>query len=187
LNSDEINQQASTLCERAREGDTSAASELIDLFYEKIFVWMRRLAGHDAEAEDLTQKSFCKAWASLTTYERRSSFSTWIHRIAYHTYIDWRRQQKGRLSYPSEAWWETCESPGQSPLDATIDNDFARSLHTTIEQLDEPTRSIIYLHYYDGLSIQETSEVLGVATSTVKYRLREALLQLKSRIGKTSG
>jgi RNA polymerase sigma-70 factor (ECF subfamily) len=182
LNSDEINRQAAVLCERAMQGNLAAASELIELFYEKIFVWMCRLSGEKADAEDLTQRTFCKVWESLGSFERRSSFSTWIHRIAYHTYVDWRREPQGRLSYPSEAWWETCESSVPSPLDNVGQRDLARVLFAEVEQLDETTKPIIYLHYYDGLSLKETSEILGVSTSTVKYRLREAMRHLKSRL-----
>jgi RNA polymerase sigma factor (sigma-70 family) len=185
LNADEINQRAVVLCERARQGEMAAASELITLFYEKIFVWLRRLSGNDADAEDLTQKTFWKAWQSIDSYEGRCSFSTWIHRVAYHIYVDWRRQQ-GRLSYPSDAWWETCESSGPSPLQDAMDRDLARILYAAVEQIDEAFRPVIYLHYYEGLSLRETAEVLDVAPSTVKYRLREALRNLKLLIKEPS-
>ncbi len=186
LNLDEINQQAAMLCEQARQGDLAAASELIGLFYERIFIWLRRLSGQEADAEDLTQKAFCKAWESLGSYERRCSFSTWIHRIAYHTYVDWRRQQLGRLSYPSDAWWETCKSSAPSPFEDAMDRDVARLLYAAVEQLDEGIKPVIYLHYYDGLSLKETSEILEISTSTVKYRLREALRHLKSKLKQAS-
>ena len=50
-----------------------------------------------------------------------------------------------------------------------------------VEQLDEDTRHTVHLHYYESLSLAETAEVLGIATSTVKYRLRQALDFLRSR------
>jgi RNA polymerase sigma-70 factor (ECF subfamily) len=186
LNSDEINERAAALCDEARQGDLAAASELLALFYERIFVWLCRLCGNHSEAEDLTQKAFCKVWESLAQYEGRCSVSTWIHRIAYHTYVDWRRQQHGKLAHPSEEWWQTCEAPEPNPLEDAMDRDLARFLYAAVERLDEALRPAVYLHYYDGLSISETAEVLEVATSTVKYRLREAMRILKSHLKEPS-
>jgi RNA polymerase sigma-70 factor (ECF subfamily) len=51
-----------------------------------------------------------------------------------------------------------------------------------VDQLDEDRRHVVHLHYYQGLSIRQTAEVLNVATSTVKYRLREVLRILRTRI-----
>jgi RNA polymerase sigma-70 factor (ECF subfamily) len=59
----------------------------------------------------------------------------------------------------------------------------AKHLYETVDQLDEDKRNIVHLHYYQGLSIRETSKVLGVATSTVKYRLREVLRILRVKVG----
>ena len=53
-------------------------------------------------------------------------------------------------------------------------------LHAMVARLDEGKREVVHLHYYQGLSIKETAEVLDIGTSTVKYRLREALDQLCS-------
>jgi RNA polymerase sigma-70 factor (ECF subfamily) len=52
-----------------------------------------------------------------------------------------------------------------------------------VDQLDEDKKQIVHLHYYQGLSIRETAKVLGIATSTVKYRLREVFKILRAKIG----
>ena len=53
--------QVAQLCRRAKAGDAVAASEMVSLFYEKVFSWFRRLCGNDEDAEDLTQKTFLKS------------------------------------------------------------------------------------------------------------------------------
>ncbi len=158
----------------------TAASELLALFYQPVYAFLRRLCGSNEDAEDLTQRTFAKVWASLTSYNGRSTFSTWAHGIAYYTYVDWRRKKNAVEPRPDE-WWETCVAEGPSPFEDAAERELAGQLFALVEQLDEGQREVVHLHYYQGLSIQETSEVLNVAASTVKYRLREALSQLKTR------
>ena len=162
------------LCEQARAGDRQAASELVTLYYERVYSYLRRLCGGDDEAADLTQKTFCKAWSSLGSYQGRSSFSTWLHGIAHHVYVDWRRQKKF-ADAQAEDWWERCAADGPSPFEDAAERDLARRLFALVERLEDGVREVVHLHYYQGLSLHETAETLGIATSTVKYRLREAL------------
>lgn len=61
------------------------------------------------------------------------------------------------------------------------DREQAHRLYLLVEQLEEDIRATVHLHYYQGLSLAETSEALGIATSTVKYRLREAIEHLRSK------
>lgn len=168
------------LCEQAKAGDLEAASELVSQFYERIYAWFRRLTGHDEDAADLTQKTFCKVWSSLGSYQGRSSFSTWLHGIGHHVYVDWRRR-KVVDEQPSDEWWLRCADEGPSPSDAVADREQAHRLYALVEQLDEDARHTVHLHYYQGLSLAETAGALGIATSTVKYRLREAIELIKAR------
>src|SRR4051812_18773168 len=175
-----MSEPAEKLCDRAKAGDVAAASELVVLFHKQVFAFFRRLCRNPEDAEDLTQKTFSKMWSSLATYNRRSSFSTWVHAIGYHVYVDWRRK-KNLLEARADDWWETCVGEGPSPSEDAAEREMAGQLYALVEQLEEEGREVIHLHYYQGLSLQETADVLGVATSTVKYRLRRALSCLKSK------
>jgi RNA polymerase sigma-70 factor (ECF subfamily) len=175
-----MSDRAETLCHRAKTGDISAASELVGLFYEQIFAYFRRLCGNDDDAADLTQKTFFKVWTSLATYQQRSSFSTWLHGIAHHVYVDWRRANKPVDSQPDE-WWETRPAEGPSPFEDVAERDLAHRLFALVDRLEDRAKEAVHLHYYQGLSLQETAEALGIATSTVKYRLREALDFLRAQ------
>ena len=169
-----------TLCKRAKTGDREAASELLTLHYERIYSYLRRLCGNDDDAADLTQKTFCKVWSSLGSYEGRSSFSTWLHGIGHHVYVDWRRK-RNFTEAQADDWWESRPVDGPSPFEDTAAREMAQQLYALVEQLEEDARQAVHLHYYQGLSLQETAEVLGVANSTVKYRLRAALDLLRSQ------
>jgi RNA polymerase sigma-70 factor (ECF subfamily) len=168
------------LCREARAGDVAAASELLTMFYERIFSYFRRLAGDDAEAADLTQKTFCRVWTSLPSYQARSSFSSWLHAIAHHVYVDWRRKKNVAGCQP-DAWWQSCAADTPSPFENAAERDLAHQLYGWVERLEDGTREVIHLHYYQGLSLKETAEALNIATSTVKYRLREALHFLRAQ------
>jgi RNA polymerase sigma-70 factor (ECF subfamily) len=171
---------AERLCEEAKAGDMAAASELIALFSERIFSYFRRLCGNESDAQDLTQKTFVKVWSSLGSFQGRSSFSTWIHGIAHNVYVDWRRR-RSVVEYQTDEWWETCVAEGPSPFEDAAEREAAHQLYAAVEQLDEDAKEVVHLHYYQGLSLKETAEVLNIATSTVKYRLREALNDLRTR------
>lgn len=120
-------QQANQLIEAARRGDKAAGTQLIEHFYERIYAFLRRLAASDADAADLTQGTFSRVWQALPTFAGRSSFSSWIHSIAYHVYVDWRRTNHRTESRPSE-WWITCPAADSSPDEAVASSDFAAVL-----------------------------------------------------------
>jgi RNA polymerase sigma-70 factor (ECF subfamily) len=170
------------LVESVRRGNQAAAVRLIDLFYERIYAFLRRLSGNDADAADLTQHTFKRAWQSLPSFAGRSSVGSWLHGIAYHIYVDWRRADRHTEPRSTE-WWAACRADGASPAEVAIRNDLATALYAFVERLEPDLRDTVHLHYYQDLTLQETSDALGVATSTVKYRLRQALSELQKKLG----
>jgi len=174
-------QSANQLAEAARRGNAAAATRLIELFYERIYAFVRRLTGNDAEAADLTQRTFSRVWQALPTFAGRSSFSSWIHGIAHHVAVDWRRVPH-RLESRSPEWWDACVASGPTPAEAVARDELATRLFASVDKLDPDLRDTIHLHYYQELTLQETADALGVATSTVKYRLRQAMAELRKQL-----
>ena len=169
------------LVERFRGGDKTAAVELIELCYGRIFNFLRRLAGNEADAADLTQQTFTRVWQALPSFANRSSVASWIHGIAYHVYVDWRRVGVRTESRPDE-WWAACSANGDKPDEHAARNDLEGAVIARVEGLEADLRHTVHLHYYQGLTIQETADALGIATSTVKYRLRQALAELQKQL-----
>lgn len=172
---------ANQLLESARGGDVAAACQLIELFYERIYAFLRRLTGNEADAADLTQRTFGRVWQALPTFAGRSSLASWIHGIAHHVYVDWRRADR-RTESRSEEWWADCPAIEHTPDETVARSDMAAVLYAAVEQINPGLRDAIHLHYYQGLTLQETADALDVATSTVKYRLRLALAELQKRL-----
>ncbi len=171
------------LCKRAKKADKDAASELLKIYYTDVYAYLRRLCGSRQDAEDLTQQTFLKVWSSFGGFAGRSKFSTWLYRIAHNTYLDWlRKNNVGTQSCP-EQWWQECIDQNPGPFANLAKRQLARRLYGIVDRLDEDKKHVIHLHYYQGLSIRQTAKVLGIATSTVKYRLREVFKILRAKIG----
>lgn len=162
------------LAARASDGDREAAVILVENHYQAVYAFLRRLAGNDADAADLTQKTFLHVWTALARFAGRSSFRSWVHGIAHHVYIDWLRANH-RNTPVSDEWWEQQSDQVQSPDEQAVQSDLAMVLYRTVDSLESDLRMPVHLHYYQGLTLEETAEVLGIAASTVKYRLRQAL------------
>jgi RNA polymerase sigma-70 factor (ECF subfamily) len=129
-------------------------------------------------AADLTQVTFSKVWSSLAKFRGASSVSTWIHRIAYFTYVDWVRRFRP-ATHQTEDWWHDMPGADPTPSEQSADLETIQQLCRAVDKLPDQHRQAIHLHYYQGLSLTETCEVLEVAESTLKYRLRSALDELR--------
>jgi RNA polymerase sigma-70 factor, ECF subfamily len=172
---------ANQLVERARCGDRAAATRLIELFYERIFAFLRRLSANDADAADLSQRTFGRVWQALPSFAGRSSVASWMHSIAYHVYVDWRRAN-GHTEPRSNEWWATQPAPEALPDEVVAHADLAATVYGSVDKLEPDLRHTVHLHYYQDLTLDETADALGIATSTVKYRLRQALAELQRRL-----
>ena len=172
---------ANQLMEMARYGDRANAVELIELFYGRIYAFLRRLTANDADAADLTQRAFARVWQALPTFAGRSSVSSWMHSIAYHVYVDWRRADR-HTEPRSNEWWAARPAPDATPAEIVAHTDMAAAVYGSVDELEPDLRHTVQLHYYQGLTLQETADAMGVATSTVKYRLRQALAELQRKL-----
>ncbi len=166
------------LLEQARRGNRDAAERLIRLHYQTLYAFLRRLAGTDADAADLTQRSFARIWKALPTFAGKSSVSTWMHGIAYHTYVDWLRSNH-KTESRDDCWWCSCADPHPSPSEEAASSDLAAAVFGAVDRLEPALRAAVHLRYYQGLKLEEVAAVLEVSGSTVKNRLSEALNALQ--------
>lgn len=168
-------------CREAHQGNREAASQLLNGHYSRIYAYLRRLAGNDADAADLTQETFHKVWKSLERYREGSSVSTWMHRIAFCTWVDWQRRHSP-TSLQSEHWWRELPGDFPSPFRAAVTDERLRALWEQVDQLPEEERQVIQLHFGQRLTLVESGEVIDMPLSTLKLRLRSALNRLRLRL-----
>jgi RNA polymerase sigma-70 factor (ECF subfamily) len=169
------------LVSAAQKGNHGAAEQLIEMFYARVYSFLRRLSGQDEDAADLCQKTFARVWKALPGFAGRSSVNSWIHGIAYHVYVDWLRALRP-AEHRADDWWngQVCSSAGPSDLAAR--RDLQAALYAGVALLEEGLRVTVHLHFFQGLSLRETAESLEIAESTVKYRLRKAITSLQRNL-----
>jgi RNA polymerase sigma-70 factor (ECF subfamily) len=176
-----LENQIKNLCRRAKKADKNAASELLKIYYADIYSYLRRLCGSKQDAEDLTQQTLLKVWSSLDGFKGRSKFSTWLYRIAHNTFLDWLRKNAAGTQSRPDQWWQECIDQNPGPFSNVAERQLAQRLYQAVDKFDEDKKHVVHLHYYQGLSLRETAKVLDIATSTVKYRLREVLKALRAK------
>ena len=162
------------------DGQHKNCEAIICRHYKSIYSFMVYLTGDKNLAEDLTQETFVSAWANIDNFEGHASSKTWLHRIAYHKFIDSRRQLKRYTALMSDLKKQVHNVPEpENPLSQIISNENRRFLYEAIQKLESPEYVLIVLHYFQGLSFREMTKVLDKPTGTVKWRTSKALKQLK--------
>src|SRR5262249_54873782 len=163
-----------------RAGRPQARAELVRAHYQAVYRWLVHLTRDVHQAEDLTQETLAAAWEKIATCQGRAAPATWLHRIAYTKFIDARRAER-RAAGMRERLTSPMVAP-PDPLDAVAADDEARHLYRALHGLDDPERTVLVLHYLQGLSYREMAAVLGEPIGTVKWRTGEALSRWRARL-----
>jgi RNA polymerase sigma-70 factor (ECF subfamily) len=165
---EDVNDDA--LVVQTRQGDSAAFEALIRLHQRMIFSLAYRMTGSAADAEDLTQETFIRAYRQIGSYRAASKFSTWLYRIAVNACLNWRARETLRAEVQS-GWVETHGAPQLGAETAPDRNDTGRCVHAALLKLPAKQRAAIMLTAYDGLNHAEAAEVLGCSETTVSWRI----------------
>ncbi|MCX7910944.1 MAG: sigma-70 family RNA polymerase sigma factor [Endomicrobia bacterium] len=186
-----------TLISLAKNGNTSAFEKLIKRYEEKIYSLAYRILQDKEEAFDVLQDTAMSAFKNLKNFQSKSSFSTWIYRIALNFALMRKRKQKAQLkkvqiidSEDSDKLPQFAEISEQNLLGNYVDwsenpvislenQELRKVLQEAINKLPDKYRNVIILKEIEGRSIEETAKILGLSISAVKTRLHRARLYLK--------
>ncbi len=173
-------QRRDSLAARLRSGDRAAAAELVDEYYQQIYLYMRRL-GHDLQvSEDLTQESFFNAWHHIGQLKDGKALNGWIYRIASNvSRLHWRKHKHKEV-----IGIEGLEMPqsGEGEHEKMEYNEQLEQLKDAVERLPMKLRETIILHYMQQLTIAEAAEAASLNQGTFKSRLNRALKTLRKEI-----
>lgn len=178
------------LVEKARKGDMSAFEQLI-LNHEKIVYNVAlRMFNNIEDAKDIAQEVFIKAFRSIENFDGRSSFSTWIYRIAMNTCIDETRKRKGKASVSLEeemsdedgSWKQQYADDGDTPEESMLRQEGQHEIMRALERISPDHKLVIILRDIQGLSYDEIAEITDLTLGTVKSRISRARLQLKQEL-----
>lgn len=169
--------------QRARKGEIAAFETIVTAYERKIYAFALRSTGSEADAADITQEVFLRAWKSMGKFRGDSSVSTWLYRITMNLCVDHARQ-KNIQAVPL-----TDEEGTELPLpDTRADNlpeaalegrELSNELQTALGMLTDEHRQIILLRDVSGLSYQEIGRLLTLEEGTVKSRLARARRNLR--------
>jgi len=174
-------QNHDSLASRLKAGERLAATELVDAYYEQIYLFMRRL-GHDRHlSEDLTQECFLQAWHHIGQLRSGGALNSWLYRIASNvSKAHWRRG-KGR----EMVGFDAAGLPG-SDNEAEYNNNAGHleqlgRLQVALGKLPRKWQETLVLHYMQGLTIAEAAQAAGIRKGTFKSRLARALEALRKQ------
>lgn len=169
-------------------GDAGVMAALVARYLRPVFGYVYRLCGSAADAEDITQESFLKAWRNLSRYRPELSFKAWLFTIARRSAIDWLRKRRDvpLSSFDNEAGENelTGSLADTQPLpDELADRALAASeLEGLLDALKPIYREVLLLHYRQGLTFEEIGQVVGRPLDTVKSQHRRALATLRAAL-----
>jgi RNA polymerase sigma-70 factor, ECF subfamily len=172
------------LVDRAREGDAPAFGQLVRRHQERIQRLAMHLLRDRAEAEDVMQETFIRAYRALSRFDGRSEPYTWFYRIAINLSLNTLRARKSRrtTTEPDEARLDALLSEKQTMSDAPDDavrNQLYAALSQGIDELSDTLRTTLVLVCIDGRSHEEAATVLGAPEGTIAWRVHEARRKLK--------
>jgi len=172
----------SALLERAKRGDTEAFAALVERYQRRVVGVAFAVVHNQDDAVELAQEAFVRAFQNLKKFESRSSFSTWLYRIAANLSIDFRRREGRHVVLRGEdAAAEISRIPSAEgdSYRAAARNELGQRIQSALQQLTPEHRAVILLREVEGLSYDEICGVLQVPRGTVMSRLHYARGRLR--------
>ena len=184
-----------TLLAAARSGDRISLDHLLRRHYDRIYAVCRRITGNDADAADAAQEAMIAIVRSLTKFDGRSTFSTWVYRIATNASLDELRRRRRRPTASLDGTHHLSGDGSSSPMEHADPDSGLRLdaigdrvlLDQALAGLAEDFRLPVVLRDVGDLDYAEIAEVLGVPVGTVKSRIARGRAALAVALGRDFG
>ncbi len=175
---------------RVRGGDAALFEILMRRYNQRLYRLVRPLLGDEDEAADVLQEAWVRAYQHLHGFAGRARFSTWVGKIALHE--AWARSRARRRLVPVAALGErdggmALVAPGAGPERDAAQRELGALLREAVERLPLPLRMVFVLRAAEGLSTQETAELLAISPENVKVRLHRARAALRGDLERQVG
>ena len=169
------------LVDQAKAGDVRAYEELVRRYSAPAVRLAHAVCGSAADAEDVAQEAFVKAFHALPRFRADAPLKPWLFRIVANEAKNRRRSagRRGRLALVVAG---QREAPAAGPEDAALASAEATAVMAAVAALPDRDREVVSYRYFAGLSERETADALGCPVGTVKSRLARALDRLRASI-----
>jgi RNA polymerase sigma-70 factor (ECF subfamily) len=172
-------EEISRLVSRAQTGDAEAFGEAFQILSAKLHRQAFFLTGDEHEALDLLQETMIEVWRHVGRYDGRARFFTWICSVMAHRHYDWLRRLRSRARTIVRQTTEVLDEPAiSSPGDWAEHVERARGLRECLETLPAKQRTVVYLRFYAGESLEGIAAITECSVGTVKSRLFNGLERL---------
>lgn len=170
----------------AQRGDGVAMDELLRRHYDRVHAVCRRIAGRSRDADDAAQEAMIRVVRNLDRFDGRSSFGTWVYRIATNTAIDELRKRKRRPQLhvvdgdEDEAAPETADERAHLDIDAVADR---ITIDEALADLPDDFKAAVVMRDVGDLDYAEIADALAVPVGTVKSRIARGRRMLVETLG----
>jgi RNA polymerase sigma-70 factor (ECF subfamily) len=170
---------------QALAGDRDAFRVLVERHSRTLFRLAYRMTGNEQDAEEVVQDTFLRAHRRLDRFEQRSNFGTWLYRIAVNCSLDLRRKRRPEIGHREPEDAEGSEkvaqvaSPAPAPDRLLLSAELGSHVQRALLDLSPMERAAFLLRHFEGLSIEEIGESLGLRTSATKNTVFRAVQKLR--------
>ncbi len=180
------------LVSAAKAGNAAAFEELVNRYERKIFRLGMNITQNREDAEDAMQEAFLKSYQHLDRFQGDSRFYTWLVRIAVNeSLMKLRKRRPNQVSLDEplmgdgdDSVFREIEDWGPSPEKKFAQTELNEILNTVIGELEPIFRVVFLLRDVEGISTEETAEIVGISVAAVKSRLLRARLKLRLKLNK---
>lgn len=160
-----------------------AFKELVNSYSERLYWHVRRFLCSHEDTDDLLQDIFVKIWSSLSTFRGESQLYTWLYRIATNESLNFLQKQKIRAALQFESMTSKIEE--RIDEDTLLDGDqLQRDLMKAIQRLPSKQRTVFIMRWFDDLSYEDISEILGTSVGALKASYHFASEKIKAELEK---
>jgi RNA polymerase sigma-70 factor, ECF subfamily len=172
------------LVERFRAGERRAFDELVRRHQKQVWRLARRYVRNDADASDLAQQTFVRAFRSLGGFRGAASFRSWLYKIAINLALNHLRDHA--REQPAEIAEDAVTARATGPQRIIADEDQA-ALRAAVAELPPKQRMVLELRVYEELSFKEVAELADCSENAAKVNFHHAVKKLRERLGDTAG
>ncbi len=172
------------LAERFRDGDRTAFDALVRRHQKGMWRLIRRYVKSDADAADVTQLAFVRAFRGLAAFRGTATVRSWLYRIAINCALSWLRDH--RREQPAEIAEDAMTEAPVAPGKLAAGEDSAR-LRAAIAQLPPKQKLVLELRVFDDLSFKEVAELADCTENTAKVNFHYAVKKLRDILGGSHG
>lgn len=146
-------------------------TQIYEEYHMKVLRYIQSKVNDYYLAEDLCSDVFVKVYEKLDTFdENKASFSTWIFTIVRNKLIDYYRTRKVTVEIPDDLTYDVEDDTNEEALE---------TLASVLEKLDERDRKLVIMHYYEGKTLKEVADELGISYIYAKVLHQKVLSSLK--------